>query len=185
MAVNTVYLGIGSNLNKEQAILFAIKHLSSLFTNFKHSSVYDSRPIRQAEPDYLNIVVKGNTEDPIEVIAKKIKEIELMAGKELMYANATNFGFKRRLDIDVLLFGNAVLSEPCKVPRHDIADYPFVLCPLAELDPELEHPLLRVKVGKMWEEMQPRLTESMRVQKVDFDFSKSAPDWNELEEDNK
>lgn len=33
--------------------------------------------------------------------------------------------------------------------------------------------------------MQPRLTESMRVQKVDFDFSKSAPDWNELEEDNK
>lgn len=95
----------------------------------------------------------------------------------MMFHNGTNFGIKRRLDVDVLVYGDLVTTEPCKLPRHDIQDYPFVLCPLCEIDPDFIHPLLKVRVSELWQEMEPRLPEKMKVNKVDFDWEVPAPSW--------
>lgn len=173
-----VYLGVGSNLNRDNAILFGNEKLKELFSTYVHSSVYQSRAIREAEPDYYNLVVGGETALSLEELLTKIGDIEKEAGTELMFHNGTNFGLKRRLDIDVLLYGDLVTTEPCKLPRHDIQDYPFVLCPLCELDSTIVHPLLNIAISEIWTEMAPRLPEKMCVSKVDFDFSRSFSDWN-------
>ncbi len=173
-----VYLGIGSNLNRENAMLFAKAKLEPLFENFAVSSVWRSKAVRSAEPDYFNMVAGGDTKLSLNDLLEVIANIEQQAGSEMMFHNGTNFGIKRRLDIDVLLYGDLVATEPCKVPRHDIQDYPFVLCPLCEIDENIVHPLLKISVKEIWSEMAPRLPENMQVEKQDFDFSRSAPDWN-------
>lgn len=173
-----VYLGIGSNLNRDNAILFAIEQLQPLFSDFKRSPVYESKAIREAEPNFLNMVVGGVTELSLDELYKSLKAIEERAGCELMMHNSTNFGLKHRLDIDILVFGDTVCTEPCKLPRHDIQDYPFVTIPLNDIAPDLEHPILKIKVKELCEQMLPHIPENRQVKKVDFDFNRVAPEWN-------
>lgn len=174
-----VYLGIGSNLNREAALRFAASRLSSLFTDFKLSPVYESKAVRSAEPDYLNMTAGGKTELSLQELFDAIKSIEQDAGSELMLHNATNFGLKRRLDIDILVYGDTVCTEPCKLPRHDIQDYPFVTVPLNDIAPDLIHPILKMSVNELCEQMLPHLPDNRRVSKVEVDFNVPAPAWPE------
>ncbi len=172
-----VYLGIGSNLNRENALLFARAQLEPLFKDYAQSSVWQSHAVREAEPDYLNMVAGGNCELSLEELVAVLDDIEKRAGSEMMFHNGTNFGIKRRLDIDVLLYDDVITTEPCKLPRHDIQDYPFVLCPLCELNDTIIHPLLKLPIKEIWNEMAPRLPAKMKVEKFDFDWNRAAPDW--------
>lgn len=174
MAVR-VYLGVGSNLNRENALRFAKAELEKLFTaNYQVSSVWASNAVRAAEPGYYNMVVGGDVEMSLDDLFKAIAAIEDAAGSEPMIYNGTNFGVKRRLDVDILVYGETVTTKPCKLPRHDIQDYPFVLCPLCELDPDLVHPLLKLKAGDIWKEMEPRLPERMKISRVNLDLEVKA-----------
>lgn len=175
---NVVYLGVGSNLNRENALLFAVSQLNKILESFSISSVWESHAIRKAEPDYYNIVIKGKTKLSLDDFYEALGRIEELAGKELMYHDGTNFGIKRRLDIDILMFNDEVTTVPCKLPRHDIEDYPFVICPLLEIDPDLVHPISGKKIKDLWEVMQPTLTDKTSVKKVEFDFNKKAPNWH-------
>lgn len=177
-----VYLGVGSNLNKENALRFAVAKIGPLFKNFEKSSVWVSHAIRAGEPDYYNMVFGGDTEASLEDLYACLQKVEQLAGTELMFNNGTNFGVKRRLDIDILVFGDTITTTPGKLPRHDIQDYPFVLCPLCELDPNLVHPLLNVQVGEIWQEMEPRLPENRRVVKTEIDWSVEAPQWHNVKD---
>ena len=172
-----VFFGIGSNLNRENALRFAKSRLKKLIPDLRLSSVWASNAVREAEPQYYNLVAGGTTDMPIEELFAAINVIEAEAGAELMFNNGTNFGVKRRLDIDILLYGDLVTTTPCKLPRHDIQDYPFVLCPLCELDPNIIHPLLRLRIGDIWNEMEPRLPEKRKVEKVKIDWDAPLPDW--------
>lgn len=177
-----VYLGIGSNLNRENSLRFAVAKIEPLLKNFSKSSIWVSKPVRSGEPDYYNMVVGGDTEASLEDFYACLLKIEQLAGTELMFNNGTNFGLKRRLDIDVLVFGNTITTSPCKIPRHDIQDYPFVTCPLNEIDPDLVHPLLNVKVSEIWNEMEPRLPENKKVTKAQIDWSVEIPQWNNVKD---
>ncbi|MCR5084699.1 MAG: 2-amino-4-hydroxy-6-hydroxymethyldihydropteridine diphosphokinase [Succinivibrionaceae bacterium] len=169
---------MGSNLNRDNALRFAVAKLREAFGDIRVSSVWQSHAVRAAEPDYYNLVVGLDTDRSLEDLLEAIGGIEAQGGREMMFHNSTNFGSKRRLDIDVLLYGETVCTTPCKLPRHDIQDYPFVLAPLCELDPEILHPLLKIKVKEIWSEMAPRLPEKMRVTKIsDFDWNAAVPDW--------
>lgn len=172
-----VYLGVGSNLNRENALRFARAKLAPLFENFRVSSVWCSHAIRAAEPDYLNMVTGGDTSLSLDKLYAEIEQIEIQAGTELMFNRGTNFGVRRRLDIDILVYGDTITTSPCKLPRHDIQDYPFVLCPLCELDAGLVHPLLKLRVGDIWKEMEPRLPDNMKLAKAEVDWSIAAPEW--------
>ena len=61
-----VYLGVGSNLNKENALRFAVAKIGPLFKNFVKSYVWVSHAIRAGEPDYYNMVFGGDTEASLE-----------------------------------------------------------------------------------------------------------------------
>lgn len=174
-----VYLGIGSNLNREQALRFAVAQLKPLFQNCKVSPVYESKAVRAAEPDYFNMVIGGTTELSLNDLYQKLKQIEADAGSELMMYKGTNFGLKRRIDIDILTFGDTVCSEPCKLPRHDIQDYPFVTFPLHDIAPELVHPILGLSVDELYEQMLPHIPDDRKVTKVEFSFDGELPNWPE------
>ena len=59
----------------------------------------------------------------------------------------------RRLDLDLLLYGDVVAPEPplC-LPRRDILEHSFVLRPLAELAPDLVHPVTGSSMRDLWQE---------------------------------
>jgi 2-amino-4-hydroxy-6-hydroxymethyldihydropteridine diphosphokinase len=58
----------------------------------------------------------------------------------------------RSIDLDLLLFGERV-DAARKLPRTDVLAYPFVLAPLAEIAPELVHPVTGIRLGAAWETM--------------------------------
>ena len=173
-----VYLGIGSNLNRDNSLRFAFEKVSSLLENVEKSSIWISKPVRKGEPDYFNMVVKGDTSLSLHDFHARLLEIETAAGKEMMFNNGTNFGLKRRLDIDILLFGDTVTTDPCQIPRHDVADYPFVTFPLNELTPDLVHPVLKKTVAQLLSELEGKLDENTKVVKTQIDWNVKAPKWD-------
>jgi 7,8-dihydro-6-hydroxymethylpterin-pyrophosphokinase len=57
----------------------------------------------------------------------------------------------RSMDLDILLIGDQVIDEPgMKVPRPDLLRWAFMLGPLAELAPDLVHPVEQTTIGELW-----------------------------------
>jgi 2-amino-4-hydroxy-6-hydroxymethyldihydropteridine diphosphokinase len=72
-------------------------------------------------------------------------------GRQPASQNAYSKTISHTLDIDLLLFGDLVRhNEQIDIPRQDIVQYPFVLCPLAELAGDLEHPDTGLSIADMW-----------------------------------
>lgn len=137
---HVVYLALGSNVGDRAAMLASARHaLAPEFEVTAQSSIYETEPwgYRQQSP-FLNQVVAGETElQPLELLAY-LKRIEHSLGREPSF----QYG-PRRIDIDLLLYDDLQLDLPeLKVPHPHLHERAFVLVPLAELAPELEHPAL-------------------------------------------
>jgi 2-amino-4-hydroxy-6-hydroxymethyldihydropteridine diphosphokinase len=131
--VTTAYVGIGSNLKDPRAqVLQAFNELEGLPQTrvVKKSSLYRTEPIGHGEqPDYINAVAQLETGLPAERLLAELQEVEARHGRERSFPNAP-----RTLDLDVLLFGNAVLDTPSlKLPHPRMHERAFVLKPLVEV----------------------------------------------------
>ena len=138
--MTTAYVGIGSNLNDPRAqVLQAFNELDGLPHTrvVKKSSLYRTAPIGHAEqPDYINAVAQLETGLPAERLLAELQEVEARHGRERSFPNAP-----RSLDLDVLLFGNAVLDTPSlKLPHPRMHQRAFVLKPLVEVFAEATIP---------------------------------------------
>lgn len=135
------YVGLGANLGDARASLRrALEALAALPASrlVAVSSLYRTRPHGpQDQPDFLNAVAALETAlAPVELLAR-LQAIEAAAGRR---RDGPRWG-PRTLDLDLLLHGAARLETPRLVlPHPRIAERPFVLVPLAELDPALEVP---------------------------------------------
>ena len=139
-----VYLALGSNLGDRMSNLAsAIKRLSQKMTVKKVSSVYETDPVYYKEqPLYLNAVLSAVTKlNPFELLSF-VKSIESDLGRQPSFRNAP-----RIIDIDILFYGDQVIETPeLTIPHPRIAERAFVLVPLAEIAPELAHPVTHEKV---------------------------------------
>jgi 2-amino-4-hydroxy-6-hydroxymethyldihydropteridine diphosphokinase len=101
----------------------------------KRSSLYRSAPAGYtAQPDFLNAVAQLETALPAERLLAELRAIEARHGRRRSFRNAP-----RTLDLDVLLYGDAVLSLPTlTIPHPRMNERAFVLQPLIEISPELE-----------------------------------------------
>jgi 2-amino-4-hydroxy-6-hydroxymethyldihydropteridine diphosphokinase len=147
--VATVYLGLGSNIDAGKNLRLAVAELSKLFGDLTVSPVYRSAPVGFEGPDFLNLVVAIKTaRPPLEVLAE-IERIHAIAGR----SRGPDKFSSRPLDIDLLLYGDRVdPSPPLRLPRRDILEYGFVLGPLADIAPDLVHPLTGKTIGDHWRE---------------------------------
>ena len=125
MKMISVYIGIGSNIDKRKNIQGSLNDLKSSFGEIKISPIYQSKPIGMIGDDFYNLVVKIKTSLGIEDLELKLREIEYRFGRKRNQPPHTS----RTLDIDLLLFGDIISSEH-NIPRDDITNYSFVLKPL-------------------------------------------------------
>ena len=135
--MTTAYVGIGSNLKDPRAlVLQAFNELDGLPQTrvVKKSSLYRSAPVGHADqPDFINAVAQLETGLAAERLLAELQEIEARHGRERSFPNAP-----RTLDLDLLLFGNAVLDTPSlKLPHPRMHERAFVLKPLLEIAPQL------------------------------------------------
>lgn len=129
------YVGLGANLGDPQAQLTrALNALAQLpkCKLLRTSSFYRTAPVDAEGPDYLNAVVELQTcLSPIDLLMQ-LQAIENDAGRERPFRNAP-----RTLDLDLLLYGEQVLSSPeLELPHPRMHQRAFVLAPLSELLPE-------------------------------------------------
>ena len=135
--MTTAYVGIGSNLNDPRAqVLQAFTELDGLPHTrvVKRSSLYRTAPMgHAAQPDFINAVAQLETGLPAERLLAELQELEARHGRERSFPNAP-----RTLDLDVLLFGNAVLDTPSlKLPHPRMHERAFVLKPMLGIAPQL------------------------------------------------
>jgi 2-amino-4-hydroxy-6-hydroxymethyldihydropteridine diphosphokinase len=145
MTMTQVFLGIGSNVNKEKNVHAGLNELRSRYDELQISPVYESKAFGFEGDDFYNLVVGFKTECAVEEIETQLKEIEYQFGRQ---RNVTRYS-PRTLDIDLLLYGDLV-SESHELPRVDIVKYAFVLKPLSDLAPDLVHPVNGETMIALW-----------------------------------
>ena len=136
--MSTVYLGLGSNIQPLQNLRLATSELRANFTGVTLSNVFRSKALGFDGEDFLNLVVRLETDlSPGEVFTL-LEEIHDKSGRE----RGSEKFLSRRLDIDLLLYDDQVINEPpVRVPRSDVLEYSFVLLPLAEIAGDYVHPV--------------------------------------------
>ena len=145
----TVYLGLGSNIDARKYLQLGVQELRTCYGELRLSAVYQSAAAGFEGADFLNLVLGFESDDSPHEIHTQIERIHDLAGRDRSEGSFAS----RALDIDLLLWDDLVIKEPqMKLPRCDILDYSFVLRPLAELAPELLHPVTGKSMADHWQE---------------------------------
>jgi len=141
------YLSLGSNLGDRRANLRnAIGKLLSFGKLLAVSSFYETEPVDFTEqPWFLNCAVALQTELQAEDFLAEIIAIEREMGRQRTQPKGP-----RTIDIDILLFGKATLQTPqLTLPHPAMHQRRFVLQPLAEIAPDVGHPVLKKSVREL------------------------------------
>jgi 2-amino-4-hydroxy-6-hydroxymethyldihydropteridine diphosphokinase len=146
--VKTVYLSLGSNIGDRQTNLqVAIEQMRAAGIRIvRISPLYETEPVDlTTQRWFLNLVVEAETDlFPLQLVTRTQK-IERALGRVRTIPKGP-----RTIDIDILLYGNAVIrGETLEVPHPRMADRRFVLVPLADLAPQLRHPITHRTVRDM------------------------------------
>ena len=144
--LTTVYLGLGSNLGNRQGNLDqALKLLSQRMQVGKVSSIYDTEPVgNTSQPRFLNLVCEVRTRLTPEGLLTMVKGLEQMMGRH------SRTGEPRIIDVDILLYGDAVVkTKDLEIPHPKMGERQFVLVPLAEIAPDAVHPVTQKKIKEM------------------------------------
>ncbi|HEY9169338.1 MAG TPA: 2-amino-4-hydroxy-6-hydroxymethyldihydropteridine diphosphokinase [Lutibacter sp.] len=162
------YLSLGSNQgnkldNLQQAINLIAEKIGAVE---KISSVYKTESWGFKSADFLNICIKVSTKLNVESLLKYIHEIELLLGRN----RTAETGYKARIiDIDVLFFDTEiVISKELVVPHKDMLNRKFVMVPLAEIAPNIIHPITKQSVQTCLE----NCIDNSPVEKTSFELTR-------------
>jgi 2-amino-4-hydroxy-6-hydroxymethyldihydropteridine diphosphokinase len=159
-----VFLGLGSNIERERYIVAGLDALARLFGEIEHSSVYDSAAIGFEGSAFLNLVVALETPLGVAALAAQLRQIEVEHGRPV---NATRFS-SRQLDIDILTYDDLVGAvDGVVLPRGEILENAFVLQPLAELAPQRLHPAVGKSYAQLWSGYD---TAAQQLRRIDFEW---------------
>ncbi len=151
-----VFLGLGSNVgDRLENLKKVIKELkkSSRIEIIKVSSVYETEPWEVENQNwFLNLVLKVESKLPPLKLLDFLEETEKRLGRKSKSDNSP-----RTVDIDILFYNDWIFHTPQLVVPHPLLHKRrFVLVPLTEIEPELEHPLLHRDVKTILEELEDK-----------------------------
>jgi 2-amino-4-hydroxy-6-hydroxymethyldihydropteridine diphosphokinase len=148
-----VFVGAGSNEGPVRALRLAAAELERSFGALRCSRVYRSSAVgAPAAPlgsprrgaDYLNVVLALSTERDADSVREALRAVETLAGRSRADPAVCE------LDLDLLLYG-ACVDARRRLPRPGLYTAPFILGPLAELAPELVHPVRGERCRSVWQ----------------------------------
>jgi 2-amino-4-hydroxy-6-hydroxymethyldihydropteridine diphosphokinase len=146
------YLGLGSNLGDRDANLAeAITRLTNEGVRvLRVSPIWETAPRDVLDqPWFLNQVIEVESDLFPRQLFRRIQRIEREMGRQKRTPKGP-----RLIDIDILLFGNAVVESPdLEIPHPRMTERRFVLAPLAELAPDLRHPVLKSTIRELLAEV--------------------------------
>lgn len=159
-----VFLGLGSNIERERYIVAGLDALAGLFGELTLSGVYDSEAIGFSGQPFLNLVVGIDTDLSPGTLSRQLRHIEVEHGRP---PNASRFS-PRQLDIDILTHGQLTGTvEGVVLPRPEILENAFVLCPLAEVAAQELHPGVGKTYADLWRAYD---RDSQVIRRVDFQW---------------
>ncbi len=145
--MTVAYVSIGSNLDPAQMVPLAIAALRREFGQLTCSPVYSSAAVGFDGGDFLNLVCGFNTDFSPQEVNRVLHRIEDEHGRRREQPRFSD----RSLDLDLLLHGDRCIDEDgLTLPRDEILRYAFVLRPLADLVPDLRHPVLGTRFADLW-----------------------------------
>jgi len=143
-----IFLGFGSNTgDRFENLKGALKY----FDITRVSSIYETSPVGDIhQRDFLNCVAEIRTKLLPKDLLKEIKAIERKLGRK----PGPRWG-PRVIDIDILFYHYRIINEPeLVIPHPRLHERLFVLIPLAEIEPEFTHPVLKKSIKQLVKEAQ-------------------------------
>lgn len=158
-----VYIGIGSNVERESHLGAALDRLAAAFGEIVASPVYESEAIGFAGAPFLNLVVCIDTELSVGDLLALLRGIERDNG----HCGGTPKFSDRSLDLDLLTYGAACgLVDGVTLPRADIVEYAYVLWPLVDIAGDALHPAL----GCTYRELKQAFSAPQKLWLVPFNW---------------
>ena len=145
--MHSVFIGIGSNLgNRIENCNEGLEQISKMSEIVKTSSLYESEPVGvENQPKFINAVVHIKTLLSPFNLLDSLKLIEKKVGRKKTF----RWG-PRVLDLDILFYDKLILNdEKLTIPHSELHNRIFTLMPMAEIEPNFEHPTINKSVDKL------------------------------------
>jgi len=146
----TAYLCLGSNIEPEHNIRFAVERLRQDFGGIRISNLYKSAAVGFAGDDFLNLALSLETDYSLDQLLAYTDALETAAGRVRVRRGRYD---SRTLDVDLVMYGDLQgQHEGREWPSEDISKDAHVLLPISEIAGKQKHPTLGVEFEQLWRE---------------------------------
>lgn len=147
--MTAVYVAVGSNVEPERYLSVALRALAAVYGPLTLSPAYRNQAVGFTGADFINLVVGFITDESPAAVRQQLQKIEAACDRP---PDAAKWA-PRTMDLDILLFGDLVSNEPgLVIPRPDLLKRPYMLKPMADIAPDVRHPILGKTMRELWED---------------------------------
>jgi 2-amino-4-hydroxy-6-hydroxymethyldihydropteridine diphosphokinase len=144
-----VFVAAGSNVEPERHLERACAEIAHAWPDAQFSHAYRNVAVGFDGPDFINLVCGFSAAQPLAYVIERLRGIETNCGRPRYAPKWAS----RTMDLDVLLYGDLVeQTAEYTLPRPDLLRRPYMLGPLAEIAPEVVHPVAARTIAELWRE---------------------------------
>lgn len=150
--MTAVYVAAGSNVEPELNLARACAAISRAWPDARFSQAYRNAAVGFEGPEFINLVVGFSTAETLPAVLARLHGIETDCGRP---RNAPKWA-SRTMDLDILMYGDLIeKTAEYTVPRPDLLRRAFMLGPMAEIAPDVIHPIAHRTIAALWAEFTP------------------------------